>query len=129
MLRVAATIRYGYLPASTLVARLQASARQNQLTQAIQEYGRIIKTISILRYLDNGEHRRRIHEQLNKGESLHALCRQLFFANQGQIRRRDSGDQDLQGECLLQGPRHRTTASAPRSTRSSGMSPLEVSTQ
>ncbi|MGF1599603.1 MAG: Tn3 family transposase [Acidimicrobiales bacterium] len=100
MLRVAATIRYGYLPASTLVSKLQASARQNQLTQAIQEYGRIVKTISILRYLHNDDHRRRIHDQLNKGESLHALRRQLFFANQGQINRRDSGDQDLQGECL-----------------------------
>jgi hypothetical protein len=72
MLRVAATIRHGYLPASTLVARLQASARQNHLTQAIQEYGRIAKTISILRYLDNPEHRRRILVQLNKGETLHA---------------------------------------------------------
>ena len=100
MLRVAATIRHGYLPASTLVARLQASARQNHLTQAIQEYGRIAKTISILRYLDNPEHRRRILVQLNKGETLHALRQALFFVNRGAIRRRDTGDQDLQGECL-----------------------------
>ena len=99
MLRVATTIRHGYLPASLVVSRLQASARQNQLTRAIQEHGRIIKTISILRYLHDGQHRRRIHAQLNKGESLHAR-RQLFFANQGQIRRRRSDDQDLQGECL-----------------------------
>ena len=83
-----------------LVSRLQASARQNQLTRAIQEYGRIIKTISLLRYLHNEGHRRRIHNQLNKGETLHALRRQLFFANQGQLRRRRSEDQDLQGECL-----------------------------
>lgn len=50
MLRVPATIRHGYVPASTLVSRLQGSARQNELTKAIQEYGRIAKTISILRY-------------------------------------------------------------------------------
>ena len=100
MLRVAATIRHGHLPASLLVSRLQASARQNQLTRAIQEYGRIIKTISILRYLHDEGHRRRIHTQLNKGETLHALRRQLFFANQGQLRRRTTEDQDIQGECL-----------------------------
>ena len=100
MLRVAATIRHGHLPASLLVSRLQASARQNQLTRAIQEYGRIIKTISILRYLHDKRHRRRIHAQLNKGETLHALRRQLFFANQGQIRRRRAHDQDIQGEAL-----------------------------
>ena len=100
MLRVAATIRHGHLPASLLVSRLQASARQNQLTRAIQEYGRIIKTVSLLRYLHDEGHRRRIHAQLNKGESLHALRRQLFFANQGQLQRRKTEDQDLQGECL-----------------------------
>ena len=100
MLRTAATIRHGHLPASLLVSRLQASARQNQLTRAIQEYGRIIKTISILRYLHDEGHRRRIHTQLNKGETLHALRRQLFFANLGQIRRRSTEDQDTQGEAL-----------------------------
>lgn len=100
MLRVAATIRHGHLPASLLITRLQASARQNQLTQAIQEYGRIIKTISLLHYLHNTDHRRRIHTQLNKGESLHALRRDLFFANLGRLRHRTPADQDLQGECL-----------------------------
>jgi TnpA family transposase len=100
MLRVAATIRHGHLPASLLVSRLQASARKNRLTQAIQEYGRIIKTISIVRYLHNEEHRRRIHTQLNKGESIHALRSEIHYANHGQIRRRDNDDQDLEGECL-----------------------------
>lgn len=70
------------------------------LTQAIQEYGRIAKTISTLRYLDNPEHRRRILVQLNKGETLHALRQALFFVNRGAIRRRHSDDQDLQGEWL-----------------------------
>ena len=55
MLRVSATIRHGHLPASLLISRLQASARQNQLTRAIQEYGRIIKTISLLRYLHDDQ--------------------------------------------------------------------------
>ncbi len=60
----------------------------------------IDKTSSILRYLHNEEHRRRVQIQLNKGESIHALRADINYANGGQIRRRDSGDQDLQGECL-----------------------------
>ena len=100
MLRVAATIRHGHTAASLLVSRLQASTRQNHLTRAIQEYGRLIKTISVLRYLHNEEHRRRIHTQLNKGESLHALRRQLFFANLGHLQHRRPDDQDLQAQCL-----------------------------
>ena len=100
MLRVAATIRSGHTSASLLVARLQASARQNELTKAIQEYGRLIKTVSTLRYLHDDQHRRRIHRQLNKGESLHALRRRLFFANLGQLTRRRNEDQDHQAQCL-----------------------------
>ncbi|MCP4305253.1 MAG: Tn3 family transposase, partial [bacterium] len=100
MQRVAATIRHGHVPASLLIARLQGSASQNKLTQAIQECGRIIKTISIARYLADEEHRRRIHTQLNKGESIHALRNAIRYANARQIRRRDNADQDLEGECL-----------------------------
>ena len=100
MQRVAATIRSGHTSASLLVSRLQASARQNELTKAIQEYGRLIRTISTLRYLHDSQHRRRIHRQLNKGESLHALRRRLFFANLGQLMRRRSEDQDVQAQCL-----------------------------
>ena len=100
MLRVAATIRHGHVPASLLVSRLQASARQNKLTQAIQEYGRIVKTISIARYLADEEHRRRIHNQLNKGESIHQLRNAIRYAQARQTRRRDNADQDLEGECL-----------------------------
>jgi len=100
MQRVAATIRTGHTSASMLVAKLQASARQNELTKAIQEHGRIIKTISILRYLADADHRRRIHRQLNKGESLHALRRRLFFANLGQLTRRRTDDQDVQAQGL-----------------------------
>ncbi len=84
MLRIAATIRHGYLPASTPAAQLQASTRQNHLTQATQKHGRATKTISILRYPHNSQHRRRIHDQHNKRETLHALRRDPFLANLGE---------------------------------------------
>ncbi len=100
LLRVAATIRSGHTPASLLISRLQASARQNALTQGLQEYGRIIKTISSLRYLHSPVHRRQVLDQLNKGESIHALRRQLFFANLGRLNRRRPDDQYLQAQCL-----------------------------
>ena len=51
LLRVAGSLKHGWVPASLLVARLQASPRQNDLTRAIQEYGRIPKTLSLLRQL------------------------------------------------------------------------------
>ena len=100
LLRIAATIRHGHAPASLLVSRLQASARKNDLTRALQEYGRVIKTISALRSMHSKDKRRQIHRQLNKGESIHALRRKLFFANLGQLQRRRPDDQELQAQCL-----------------------------
>lgn len=41
-----------------------------------------------------------MRRQLNKGESLHALRRDLFFAHQGHIRRRHLDDQIDQALCL-----------------------------
>jgi TnpA family transposase len=60
----------------------------------------VVKTLFILRYLDSEEYRRRINRQLNRGESLHALRRFLFFAEDGKVRRRQREDQTNQALCL-----------------------------
>src|SRR5262249_40912596 len=100
LLRVAASLKLGFVTASLLISRLQASPRQNALTCALKEYGRIQKTLFVLRYLVSEEYRRRIHRQLNKGESLRALRSFLFFAEEGQIRRRHREEQANQVHCL-----------------------------
>jgi hypothetical protein len=61
---------------------------EKALTCGIQEYGRLNKTIFILRYLLTEQVQRRIGAQTNKGEALHALRGFLFLANEGRIRRR-----------------------------------------
>jgi len=93
LLRVAGSLKLGWVSASLLIARLQASPRQNALTRALQEYGRLMKTLFVLRYLESEEYRRRINRQLNKGEALHALRRFLFFAERGTIRQHQQEDQ------------------------------------
>ena len=100
MLRLAGSLKLGWVTASLYIGKLQSYPRQSSLTQALQAYGRLVKTIFILRYLDSEAYRRRINRQLNKGESLHALRQFLFFANEGKIRRRDDEDQRVQAGCL-----------------------------
>jgi TnpA family transposase len=100
LLRVVGSLKLGWVTASLFISKLQAYPRQNSLTRALQEYGRLIKTLFILRYLESEEYRRRINAQLNKGEALHALRRFLFFANEGKIRRKDEEDQLNQASCL-----------------------------
>src|SRR5712691_11576141 len=50
--RVAGSITRGYVTSSLLVSRLQAYPRQGQVTKLLQEYGRFVKTMFILRSLE-----------------------------------------------------------------------------
>ena len=59
-----------------------------------------MRSIYLCRYVANDEFRRRVRRQLNKGESLHALRRELIFAHQGHLRRRHLDDQIDQALCL-----------------------------
>ena len=100
MVRVAGSLKLGFVTASLFISKLQAYPRRNALSVALQEYGRMIKTIFILRYLEDEQYRRRINTQLNKGEALHALREFLFFANKGTIRRKQEEEQTNQAGCL-----------------------------
>ncbi len=100
LLRVAGSLKLGWVTASLLIGKLQTYPRKNKLTRALQEYGRLIKTIFILRYLENEDLRRHINTQLNKGEALHALRGFLFFANNSTIRKKQEEAQINQASCL-----------------------------
>jgi TnpA family transposase len=100
MVRVAGSLKLGWVTASLFISKLQAYPRRNALSLALQEYGRVIKTIFILRYLEDEDYRRRINTQLNKGEALHMLREFLFFANKGTIRRKQEEEQTNQVGCL-----------------------------
>ena len=100
LLRLAASLRHGWAPASLLLARLQAGSRRNPLAQALQEYGRLVKTNFVLDWLADQELRARVGRQLNKGEQLHALRRAIFYANEGHVRQRTPEQQGEQALCL-----------------------------
>jgi TnpA family transposase len=100
MLRVAGSIRLGWVTASLFVQKLHAYPRKSALARALQEYGRLIKTLHILRWYCQPDDRRRITRQLNKGEALHDLRAFLMVANQGQLRRRRPDDLTHQALCL-----------------------------
>ena len=100
LLRVVGSLKFGYVTSSLLVSKLQSYRRQNRLTRALKEYGRLVKTTFILRYLENEAYRRRINAQLNKGEKLHGLRRFLFFGSRGKVRRKQEEGQTCQAGCL-----------------------------
>ncbi len=100
LLRLAASLKFGHATASLLVGKLSRADRQNSLAAALKEYGAWRRTIYAARYLADETYRRRIARQLNKGESLHALRRGLFYAHEGAVRRRHLDQQTEQAWCL-----------------------------
>ncbi|MBE1582700.1 Ribonuclease G/E [Nonomuraea angiospora] len=58
------------------------------------------RTIHAARYLSDPVYRRKISRQLNKGEPLHALRRDLHYAQHGTIVRPHLQDQTEQAWCL-----------------------------
>ena len=91
-LRVAASLRMGWVTASTFISKLLAYPRQHKLTQVLIEYGRLNRSSFIPNYLDDQANRRRILVQLNKGEEVHNLRDYLFFDNKGEIRKQQPDD-------------------------------------
>ena len=100
LLRVTGSLKWGWVTSSLFIGKLQSFPQQNGLLRALLEYGRLVKTNFILRYLNSEDYRRRINTQLNKGEKLHDLRRFLFFAHQGFIRHRQDENLLNQSACL-----------------------------
>ena len=100
LLRVAATLKSGWVTSSLLISKLQGYPRQHHLTALLQEYGKLVKTTFILRYLQSQPLRRRIHAQLNKGEQLHALRVWLWFGGDGHLRKKQEDAQQETAGCL-----------------------------
>jgi TnpA family transposase len=100
LLRMGGSLKFGEATASLIVGKWSAASRQNTLAAALKEWGRMRRTIHAARYLSDPVYRRKISWQLNKGESLHALRRDLHYAQQGTIVRPHLQDQTEQAWCL-----------------------------
>jgi len=100
ILRVAGSLKLGWVTASLFVQKLQSYPQQNELTRTLQEYGRLVRTLHILRWYNDEDQRRRIQRQLNKGEALHSLRAAISVANRGILRKKDAEGLTQQAGCL-----------------------------
>jgi TnpA family transposase len=81
ILRLITTIKLKETTASQLFKRLSSYSRQHPLYQALKQFGRIIKTIFLLKYIDEVELRQMIEKQLNKLESSNKFGKAVFHGN------------------------------------------------
>lgn len=85
ILRLVASIKLKKCTASQIFKRLNSYSRQHPVYQALKEYGKIIKSIFILQYLDQVKLRQAISKQLNKVEHSNRFSDAVWFANKGQL--------------------------------------------
>jgi TnpA family transposase len=100
MVRLAVSLKNRLAPPEVVVERLASAAPADRLAKALTAYGRIVKTIYILRYIQDEKLRRTVQLQLNRGEARHSLARWLFFANRGEFRDGDLNEIMNKTSCL-----------------------------
>jgi TnpA family transposase len=98
LLRLAGSLKLGLVQVHGLMRTLQTNDRPTRLARALEELGRVVKTLYLLNYIDDESYRRRILTQLNRGEGRHELARTIFHGKRGELRQRyREGQEDQLG--------------------------------
>ena len=85
ILRLITSIKLKECSASQIFKRLNSYSRQHPVYKALKEYGKIVKTLFILKYIDDVELRQAIRKQLNKIENANRFSSAIRFANNGEF--------------------------------------------
>ena len=94
------SLKAGIVAPSVMLRKLAAYRRQNQLDLALQELGRIERTLFMLDWLESPELRRRCHAGLNKSEQRHFLAQVICTFKQGRIADRSAEAQQFRASGL-----------------------------
>ena len=86
ILRVVASIHTGEVSAHDVIRMLQRDGHPTALGDAFAQYGRIFKTLHVLRVVDDEPYRREIKGVRNLQEGRHGLARHVFHGRKGELR-------------------------------------------
>lgn len=85
ILRLATSLKLKYCTASQVFKRFNSYSRQHPLYVALKEYGRMPKTVHVLRFIDDLQMRQQSRKSLNTIESDNRFSKAVFFANGGEM--------------------------------------------
>jgi TnpA family transposase len=100
ILHLVASLKAGTVLPSAMLRRLAAFRRQNQLDLALQELGRIERSLFMLDWLESPQLRQHCQAGLNKSEQRHALARVICTFKQGRIADRGHDAQQFRASGL-----------------------------
>ena len=99
VLRFIATIQLKVTTASQLFKRLNSYSNQHHLYRALKEFGKIPKTLFILKYRDDCAFRQSIESQLNKVESSNKFSKAISFGHNHEFIQSEKEDQEIAEAC------------------------------
>jgi TnpA family transposase len=77
LLRLVATIEQGWRTATDVLERFGSAARGDRIYRAGHALGQLLRTVYLCDYLTLPDFRRSVYQVLERGESVHALQRQI----------------------------------------------------
>lgn len=101
ILRLVATIKLKEATASQILKRLSSYAKDNPLYKGLKEFGKLIKTIFLLTYIDELDLRQAIQKQLNKIELSNKFSSAVFFDNNQEFKQGTREEQEIAMACKI----------------------------
>ncbi|MCA9472255.1 MAG: Tn3 family transposase [Nitrospirales bacterium] len=99
ILRLLVSLKLKVTTPSALFRRLNSYSSQYGLYRALKAFGQILKSLFLLRYLDDVELRQRITQQLNKVEQSHRFARALSVGHPRELLSVDKEGQEIEEGC------------------------------
>lgn len=99
LLRLVATIKLKESTASDIFRRLNSYSCQHVLYQTLKAFGQIIKSLFILRYIDDIDLRQAIEKQLNKVELANRFTRAIAIGNPREFTQAEKEEQEIAESC------------------------------
>jgi TnpA family transposase len=99
ILRLITTVKLKENTASEIFRRLNSYSKQHRLYAALKAFGRIIKSLFIMRYIDDVELRQAIEKQLNKVELANRFTRAIAVGNPREFVAGEKEEQEIAEAC------------------------------
>ena len=99
VLRFITTIRLKVAAASQLFKRLNSYSKQHPLYRALKEFGKMPKSLFILKYVDDPAFRQSIEKQLNKVESSNKFSKAISFGHNHEFIQSEKEEQEIAEGC------------------------------
>ncbi len=90
-----ATIKRKVTSASQLFKRLNSYSRQHPLYAALKEFGKIEKSLFLLKWIDLLDLRQAVEKQLNKGENANRFADAICFGRSQEFLHAEKMEQEM----------------------------------